>query len=336
MSYGMGIPGWEELLTRLESEEGLVRRLVNSGYSLPRIATYLCVALGRTRPEFNAMVRERLYTAGQLSEYFDRKFSELENGANKYIHFVENQNPNLAATARLLVVPSYSGALTRNPKYAPNPKVAAVVTTNYDDLLRSYVWEKFVVQDDPAHAESRRILRTVDRPSATPRHGMINLYHVHGFLQLKKYETNGDRDAGLGSIVLTESDYFDEFSTRSTYFPSVLHQTMSHHVCVFVGMSMTDQNINRILHQVRYDFDTSVQRESSGSSRRSVGHHIALLCDNQQDKDVVAALLEELRVMPIWYHDHSEIPEIIKEIYLRTYYEANAEKAMEAWDLSGA
>jgi hypothetical protein len=323
MSYGMGIPGWEVLLTRLEHENGLVKRLVNNGYSLPRIASYLFLASGKARPEFNAAVRKCLYSGGPLEKFFDKKFSEFNGGASEYVQLVDQKNQNLAALAKLLVIPSYGGALTRNPKYAPNPKIAAVVTTNYDDLLRSYVWEKFVVQSDPNSAESRRILRTIDRPSATPRHGMINLYHVHGFLQLKKYEKEGDRQGSLASIVLTESDYFNEFSSRSMYFPSVLHRTMSHHVCIFVGMSMTDQNINRILHQVRCDFETSAKRELSEKKMRKVGRHIALMCDKQQNKDVVTKLLAELKVRPIWYSEYSEIADILKELYVRTYREPN-------------
>jgi hypothetical protein len=332
MSYAMEIPTWQELLERLEREEGVVKRLVQNNYSLPRIAAYLFLESETSRPEFNAVVREKLYASGPLQKFFDKKFSELKDGASEYKELVEQKNPNLAALARLLIVPNYSGALTGNPNYAPNPRVAAVATTNYDDLLRSYIWEKFVVQGDPRSAESRRILRTIDRPSATPRHGMCNLYHVHGFLQLKKYDKDADRKASLRSIVLTESDYFNEFSSRSMYFPAVLHEMMSHHVCIFVGMSMTDQNINRILHQVQCDCDPSAEGKSRRDKRRRPGHHIALLPNAKQDKKVVTKLLGELKVRPVWFTEYSEISDIIKEIYLKTYFESDQAKAEGAWE----
>ncbi|MBC8116489.1 MAG: SIR2 family protein [Candidatus Saccharimonas sp.] len=329
MTCSVGIPSWQELLEKLASdlsyEPGLVAKLSQQGYSLPRIASYLFLASKQNRTCFNSTVRQGLYAKEPLKQFFDKKLKDFPNGARDFVSLIESQNPNLAGLAKLLVVPRYDGSLTTNPTHAPNPSVAAVITTNYDDLLRSYIWEKYVVQQQPASAETRRLLRTVDRPSATPRHGMINLYHVHGFLQLKRYDKDSDREASLGGIVLTETDYFNEFSSRSMYFPSILHQKMSHHVSVFVGMSMTDQNINRILYQVRQDCATE--------SQRRLGRHIALLLKSGQEiqNEVVNKLLEELGVKPIWYSDHAEVSEILKELYIRTFHPCTGLDANSAW-----
>jgi len=107
--------------------------------------------------------------------------------------------------------------------------VAGIVNYNYDDLLEGYLKRKAV----PfyllwAEMSTHNIIG----------HG-IPAYHPHGY---KK------REGGpVTEIILAESDYFRESVEHYSWRNLIQVRALSNSTCVFIGTSMTDPNLRRIL-----------------------------------------------------------------------------------------
>jgi hypothetical protein len=108
------------------------------------------------------------------------------------------KNATLAAVADLLIDQNSGEA-------AVNPKIGAVLTTNADNLLQAYVMGR---------ARGRRLLTTVDRTSVGDHPGMISVYHLHGWLDVRDRRTLG---VVTPPLVFRESEYFDTIANPNSF-----------------------------------------------------------------------------------------------------------------------
>jgi len=79
-----------------------------------------------------------------------------------------------------------------------------------------------------------------------PNH--IPVYYMHGYLRFDKRSFWKPKKEAPDVRVLTEQEYYD-FVNRPTliYTYTYLH-LLRGHPCMFVGMSLLDDNIRRLLH----------------------------------------------------------------------------------------
>lgn len=191
--------------------------------------------------------------------------------------------------------------------------VKAVLTYNYDTLLE----DEF---DDLG-----RQYRLLDAKDRGGEHG-IEIRHVHGFLGRKKL----DREW----VVLTERAYHAEYASPFSWSSIVQLNGFRESSCVFVGLSMTDPNLRRLLEAAK---QTATPRHYCFLRRTSP----VVLQDNLDahwarrgrpknvDKERLdirfqiaarmadatrAAALGELGVQTIWYDEHKELPALIKSV----------------------
>jgi hypothetical protein len=305
VSVGCGLPNWEGLLKRLMErcfgEEGLslYQQLKDSDYTLPAIAGVIENACLEQGIEHSELVRQELY----------KDFPFFPDGVDKgnrgqFIRYIRGCNPTLRAVA------SWCAQRDEGKRtYSPNPLIHAVVSFNVDAVLQAYAYARY----------QKRLLRTVERPSARATPGRINVYHMHGYLRFDKY--SGDRTKEAPDVlVFTEQEYFDFFNQPNSLFNYTFLYLLREYSCLFIGLSMNDDNIRRLLHYSKAERERSFEREGvSQPKEREIIRHLAILPDwtAPEVNPLTEASLKRLGTRVLWVSksDFSEIPERLGGMY---------------------
>ena len=305
ISIDSGLPDWKNLLKRLTPEcisganDDLFDQLLAHDFTLPVIASILeehC----RDRNEFIERVRSCLY----------RDFPFFPDGVTKsnrkeLIRTIRNTNSTLRAVAALCAVRK-RGALT----YIANPRIHAIVSFNLDALLQAYVYARF----------EKRLLRTIERPSASRRSEKINVYHMHGFVRFDRKAGDLKKEAP-DAVILTEQDYFNFFNDSTSLFNYTFLYLLREFSCLFIGLSMQDENIRRLLHYSKTERVRSLLNEGVGTNVREKSlRHFAILKRNELEwmNDGVEKSLLPLGTRVLWIDDYDELAERLAEIYKST------------------
>lgn len=172
--------------------------------------------------------------------------------------------------------------------------ICSIITYNYDDLIEQGL-KKINLDNIPVFGDAQL-------STAMP------IYHVHGYLpQEKDYPSK---------IVLSEREYH-EIYRRSFHWSNVeqLH-AMQRSVCFFIGMSMTDPNLRRLLD--------IAQGEVKGITRDM--RHFAFIRDYKEIngntdpmkiddmKRRMSEMLRDLGVAVVWYKEHTDLPAILEKL----------------------
>jgi hypothetical protein len=302
---GKGLPSWPELLrTIAKSSLGndgptVVDDLRSAGFSLPTIAGMLRNACRGSFPE---LVRQSLYA--NIPPRIRRGQAPDHGGIVAYI---AKTNSTLRAAAALCAVRGTAGK-----RYARNPLIHAVVNFNIDGVLRAYVHARY---GDPL------LVRSVERPSKSRELAKIPIYYMHGLLRFDSRAGRQDKEAS-DRLVLTEHEYFDFFNNPTGLFTYTFLHLLREHVFLFVGLSMQDDNIRRLLHYSRSERCKAYLDEgrSAEEANRRVCRHFAILPrgnDGGRVHDLVERSLRGLGVTPLWVDTFEDIPRRLAAIYER-------------------
>ena len=172
-------------------------------------------------------------------------------------------------------------------------KIESLITYNYDDLVETAIRQKGI-EVVSIYSKSRNL------------RGELPVYHVHGLIP----ENNSDVQS---TPVFSEDDYHIIYS-ESYHWSNVeqLH-ALDRNTCFFIGLSMTDPNLRRLLDVSHSNGDKDIR-------------HFAFLkreklyqSDNKHEKNkkhfhILENQLEALGVYVIWYEDYKEIPKMLKDI----------------------
>ena len=189
--------------------------------------------------------------------------------------------------------PTGSALLDALVELVNKKKPESIVTYNYDDLFES--WAESV----GIHCRSIAADNRVEGDE-------LPVYHVHGVLPQKGCAGREE------PIVLDEKSYHTE--NKDAFLWSNIEQmhALRRSVCIFVGLSMTDPNLRRLL---------DISHRAYGDE--SVYHYAFLKKEelrknepikNQENQVVIEKLLRGLGVTTIWYDDHNDLPLLIKKL----------------------
>jgi len=304
VSCGSGVPNWPTLLKRIAGAknpatgEALVEALQEQcGYSLPVVAAIVESMFG-PEERFSDKIRDALY--GDETFGFYRASKKV--AAETLVQRVITENKTLAAVGALC-----ARSVDRNT-FVPNPRIRAIINTNFDALLTGYTKARY----------RSRLIRTIDRPSATPSSHRINSYHLHGFLQFWGENIDKPSREAPDVRVLTEHEFFDFFDRPNSAFNAATLHILREHVVLFVGVSLQDDNLRRLLHYSRQERTQSYLREGvpkEDAEGRAVRHYAFQQRRSAAIDDAVERSLARLGVSVLWFEKFDEIPEKLADLY---------------------
>lgn len=171
-------------------------------------------------------------------------------------------------------------------------KVDSIITYNYDDLVESALEHRGV---------------TVARIYQKNRNFRYEfpVYHVHGLIPK---ENNGI----IPTPILGEKEYHQMY--KESYHWSNVEQlhAFDRNTCFFIGLSMTDPNLRRLLDISRTGGDNE-NKHYAFLQRKSL-FPVEEVEKNKNHYDTIEYQLSDLGVHVIWYEKHSEVPAMIRRI----------------------
>lgn len=151
------------------------------------------------------------------------------------ISFVETHKPNLVnnSSALKIAISDYLknfGIAQANPEYAEEIEalkqvtIEGIITTNWDNLLKDLFpnFHSVIGQDGLVSSSSI---------------GIGEIFKIHGCSTVAE------------SLVLTNEDYYD-FNKRNAYLAAKLVTYFVEHPVIFIGYSLTDENVTEILSSI--------------------------------------------------------------------------------------
>lgn len=171
--------------------------------------------------------------------------------------------------------------------------VNSIITYNYDDLIEQQLAKIGVATSS---------VFDTHEPD-----GRFPVYHVHGILDQRGIKTS--------DIVLSEDDYHEQYR-RSFMWSNVeqLHALQNNN-CFFIGLSMTDPNLRRLLDFTKSEANDKNQRDSHCFAflmKDSVTEGVK--SDKKQFLEEQKYMLENLGVRVIWYNNHNELPNLLDKL----------------------
>lgn len=184
-------------------------------------------------------------------------------------------------------------------------RVRSVVTFNFDDLLetelaaRNIRHRSIYLGDDQA---------TVDE---------LPLYHVHGFLPRDRAQYPRLDQAQLA---FSEEGYHAFYGQPFHWTNTVQLHALRESTCVFIGLSMTDPNLRRLLEVAatsgkprHFAFLKRVSEKDLRDTARDRGVKLKAALPGigpllRLHHRVTEEVLREFDIRPVWYEDHPELP----------------------------
>lgn len=169
----------------------------------------------------------------------------------------------------------------------------SVITYNYDTIL-----------EDSLRAKGKSCFSVYK--NSRDESNSFPVYHVHGIV-FRKNENGFPED-----IVLTEDDYHRVYSEVFDWSNVEQLHALTRCTCFFIGLSLKDPNLRRLLEIAQRDSGKSVrhyvflERQSVYDESEKTGK------DFQTREDMLA----DLGLNVIWYngkHNHKELPELLKQ-----------------------
>ncbi|MGE7615883.1 MULTISPECIES: SIR2 family protein [unclassified Paenibacillus] len=297
VSRSAGIPTWDVLLEKINEavfremknnkNEGKLRNYRISSKEAVAL-TNLLSQLGDDSPIINASFLETNLGNNSLSK--EIRAALYGKGRRKVF-----TSPTLQWLAKLC---NHRGSY----------QVQSVVTFNYDDLLEQHLKEVPLTYM-PIFKEDDEV-----EPNCLP------VYHVHGYLpqNTQIYDSH--------PIVLTEKSYHDVYTNSYSWSNITQLLTLKENNCVFIGLSMSDPNMRRIL-------DIAAGKNHNKVKHFAFMQRLELEIEERQLEDDISTISEEileafledfhlsrekhyarLGIQIVWFEDLAEIPQLIKSL----------------------
>lgn len=170
----------------------------------------------------------------------------------------------------------------------------SIVTFNFDCLIEDYL------------TKARIPRKAIYSESIAHNQDEIPIYHVHGYLP---------RNSPIPEqteLVFSEDAYHSQFIDPFSWSNLIQLNKFTQTTCFFVGISLTDPNMRRLL-------DVAWRKNPDKRLRHYIAKRLPKSSSGRDVIDDVTRLLEEqdanaLGLNVIWFHDYDELPSIVSHI----------------------
>lgn len=273
ISSDLSIPTWNELLVNILND------VYSNDCDSSTENKVSAKSLLSLMPQSNLILGKYLKLI--LKDDFNKTVQKHLYLKYNFFYEFENINPNLETNIMKAIV-----ELSR-PKRS-GKRLASIITFNFDDLI-----EKTLSNHNIEHT-------SIWKEGQTYGIDELPIFHVHGFLP-------NERDVEEPNLVFSEEAYHSQFIDPYSWSNLIQLNLFSTNVCLFVGLSLSDPNLRRLL-------DISWRRN------QRCKHYIIMKKTPQKNKtdEIVTMLFEQdansLGLNVIWCSDFSEIPSILLKI----------------------
>jgi hypothetical protein len=209
------LPSWETLLQRLllkTMQNGAVSS--DSDQSLTALAS-LFTKVFTSSPLVSARYLEQYYKENNISESFETSIRNI---------IYENIDRSVKSDT-FEEIKQYCIAPGRSPN------LDSIITYNYDDILEDTLRNSGI--DIP--------FRSIYKVGDNPKNGELPIYHVHGYLPFDGELTADHR------VTLSEFIYHQQYADVYSWNNIVQINKFRERICFFIGVSLSDPNIRRLL-----------------------------------------------------------------------------------------
>lgn len=161
-------------------------------------------------------------------------------------------------------------------------RIGEVITYNYDTLLEQRM-TRDKIKNTPINGQNRRVKNA------------IPVMHVHGLI----HPTDKDFDEG---VVLSEEEYHRLYNDSYHWANVTQLYALTHTTCIFVGLSMTDPSLRRLL-------DIAYQQGS-----KDVDHYAFLIRKEFDCHKETEEIFSQMGVNIIWCEDKDDVPKQIMRV----------------------
>lgn len=135
------------------------------------------------------------------------------------------------------------------------------------------------------------------------------IYHVHGFIPY------ANKDDIKSVPVLSEEEYHRVYASSYNWSNVEQLHALSRTTCIFIGLSMTDPNLRRLLDIAIQDSENDPRHFVFLPRISEFGTDKNAEAKNNEAMKIQKQIFVELGLRVIWYSDYSELPKLLKNLY---------------------
>lgn len=295
VSIEFGVPTWNNLLQLL-----MVHTIEKDSNSPDVLSQF-----------FNEIFTPNPLISGRyLQRYFEENNSSFEKMVREVLYSdinKEKESDLFNEIIKLCVAPGKS------------PNLDSIITYNFDDILESKL-------NSTGLEIPYKIIHGIGMEI---KNGELPIYHVHGFLP----ETGKLTDSN--KITFGENNYHEQYTNIYSWNNIVQINKFRDNTCLFIGSSLTDPNIRRLLDiayeqkgnkkNVHYIIKKRIDRDYILNEMKSFELDDEIINNETNFENVISSLIRlyenfeendsaSFGVQTIWVKEWVEIPNILKKI----------------------
>ena len=171
----------------------------------------------------------------------------------------------------------------------------SIITYNFDDVME--------------RALRKRGIRNYSVFGQNQPQRFFPIYHVHGFIPY------ANKDDIKSVPVLSEEEYHRVYASSYNWSNVEQLHALSRTTCIFIGLSMTDPNLRRLLDIAIQDSENDPRHFVFLPRISEFGTDKNAEAKNNEAMKIQKQIFVELGLRVIWYSDYNELPKLLKDLY---------------------